>query len=79
MSTEPPNATPPKIMTVRDLRARLEGVPDEMLVFCEVSFDDGDGYEVAPLLLVDVECRCDGDAALYLFSDTDAEGFVNDG
>lgn len=60
-------------MTVGDLRKALFGLRADLPVHVEVAFNDGDDFEGAELQKADVETRCDGVAALYLYGDQDAE------
>ena len=65
---DPPGKLTP--LTVGDLRQALLKLPDDMAVFVETSYDGGE-LLLGDLHAADVNERCDGEAALYLWCDTD--------
>ena len=60
-------------ITVAELRSRLEGLRDDMVVCIEVTSEDGDAITGSDLHLTTVEERCDGVECLYLWGDQDID------
>jgi hypothetical protein len=58
-------------MNVKHLRDLIAGLPDDMPVCVEVTFNDNDDFEGADLHLATVETRCDEVECLYLWGNQD--------
>jgi hypothetical protein len=60
-------------MNVKELRELIAHFPDDLPVVVEVTFDEGSGFEGAPLQTAEIESRCDEVERLYLWGDQEEE------